>query len=518
MAERARRIRRHRLRHPGQVPKRWGRRTGIHRQRFTLNLRTAQLLLARKPGVGVKEDEGSKRSPQAMRELLQTLRQFALALGDDWMAHTKKRLPRTPADCPDTSVKPCRHFLCPHHLAVERRRNGSLRLTWPRRRLETLEHTCVLAFVRANPDGISLAEVGDHTGTNRERVRQIWDSLRDKLRPQLDPGWDLKLHDLAAGLLAAESAPQTARARPERTLLTMATVDEYVIPRDPEAHLKLGVDESAVKQRYAIHEIAQKLPAMSPAEFNALIDDIRAHGQREPIKLYEGKILDGRNRYLACLRVGVEPRVEQWQPVADENPVDYVLSLNVARRHLSESQRAMVAADLKPLYEQEAQKRMLAGKAAANPPLNCATSSASTPGEAVDVVGSVLKVSGESVARATKVLERGVPALAQLVRDDQASVSAAAEVATLPPSRQQHILSRPDPGQAVRTAAGRIRARRKAKAALPAAPVAPVEPAGTYSTAQLLEAHAWVTKNAGATPMGDLLHDAIAALSKAQSA
>src|ERR1041385_5743384 len=91
------------------------------------------------------------------------------------------------------------------------------------------------------------------------------------------------------------------------------------------------------------HPIASLFPMMDDDELAELADDIRDQGQREPIILHEGKILDGRNRYLACERAAVEPIVENF---SGDDPLAFVVSLNLIRRHLSESQRAMVAAKI----------------------------------------------------------------------------------------------------------------------------------------------------------------------------
>jgi hypothetical protein len=60
------------------------------------------------------------------------------------------------------------------------------------------------------------------------------------------------------------------------------------------------------------HELAELFALMDGDEAVALGDDLKANGQLEPIWLYEDKVLDGRNRYLQCIRVGIEPTLRPY--------------------------------------------------------------------------------------------------------------------------------------------------------------------------------------------------------------
>jgi hypothetical protein len=55
---------------------------------------------------------------------------------------------------------------------------------------------------------------------------------------------------------------------------------------------------------YEFHPLAELFPLMEGDEFDNFCADIHQHGLREQITLHEGKILDGRNRYRAAIRVG----------------------------------------------------------------------------------------------------------------------------------------------------------------------------------------------------------------------
>ena len=105
-------------------------------------------------------------------------------------------------------------------------------------------------------------------------------------------------------------------------------------------------------QALPFHPLADLFPLLEGADFDELVADVRAHGVREPIWIYEEKILDGRNRHRAAAVAGVACPT---RPYEGDDPVGFVVSQNLKRRHLSESQRAMVAAKLATLGTGSAQ-------------------------------------------------------------------------------------------------------------------------------------------------------------------
>lgn len=89
------------------------------------------------------------------------------------------------------------------------------------------------------------------------------------------------------------------------------------------------------------HPLCSLFPPMVGTEFDALVADIQANGLREPIIVHEGMILDGGNRYRACLAAGVKPGTMKF---GGGNIVNYVLSANLHRRHLTAPQHAAIVA------------------------------------------------------------------------------------------------------------------------------------------------------------------------------
>jgi hypothetical protein len=98
-----------------------------------------------------------------------------------------------------------------------------------------------------------------------------------------------------------------------------------------------------MSKQMEFHLYCQIFPQGSEQVINDLANDIKTHGLVEKIITFEDKILDGRNRYLACLKAGVDPVFEEYD---GDNPLQYVVSKNLHRRHLDVGQRAMIANDV----------------------------------------------------------------------------------------------------------------------------------------------------------------------------
>jgi N6-adenosine-specific RNA methylase IME4/ParB-like chromosome segregation protein Spo0J len=115
-----------------------------------------------------------------------------------------------------------------------------------------------------------------------------------------------------------------------------------------------------------IHELANLIPTMSDDEYRDLVKDIEANGLLEPITLYEGRILDGRHRYRACMEIGLLPEYEEY---TGEDALQYVISKNLHRRHLTSSQLAVVSLNLLPYLEAQAKERQATSTGGSNPQL-----------------------------------------------------------------------------------------------------------------------------------------------------
>jgi hypothetical protein len=177
----------------------------------------------------------------------------------------------------------------------------------------------------------------------------------------------------------------------------------------PEATTKPAADPGAVPE-LTLHPLCKLMPEQSAEQFEELKADIKAHKLRLPVMLYNGQVLDGRGRHRGCKELWESERCDTgWKTETfqgtEKQAREYVISINVKRRHLSESQRAIIAAQL---------ANGTHGGDRSKAPIGALTDKDAA---------KLLNVGETSVQRAKKVLN--VPTLSDAVRNGEIKVSAA---------------------------------------------------------------------------------------------
>ena len=93
-----------------------------------------------------------------------------------------------------------------------------------------------------------------------------------------------------------------------------------------------------------VHKAAENMPMMTEAQFASFVDDIKMNGQLEPVKVYRGKIVDGRHRKAALSLLGVEHI--KYVALPNNMTIDEVKSVvfsSEKRRHQTPTQLAIAA-------------------------------------------------------------------------------------------------------------------------------------------------------------------------------
>lgn len=103
------------------------------------------------------------------------------------------------------------------------------------------------------------------------------------------------------------------------------------------------------------HPIADIFPMMTEPELSSLTESIQRSGLRDPVVLLDGSVLDGRNRYAACLRINVTPSTREFGSLPSDGtcPARFVSDKNIEHRHLTTSQKVAAAEELVPYYQSE---------------------------------------------------------------------------------------------------------------------------------------------------------------------
>jgi hypothetical protein len=207
--------------------------------------------------------------------------------------------------------------------------------------------------------------------------------------------------------------------------------------------------------RPAPHPICLLIPSADEYELQELTEDVRAHGLIDPIVLFEGMILDGRNRAAACERGQVAPRYVQFGG-GREDALILVISHNLKRRHLTKQAiaDALVAAEdfnlhytlAGPAAEQEA-----ADSAGTQPVIKITEPKTASSRKLAQAAGGA--VSHVMIAATRKVKEKGEPELQEAVKRGRIGVQDAAKVADLLPEQQKAIAVSPKPRRAAAEAA-----------------------------------------------------------------
>jgi ParB-like chromosome segregation protein Spo0J len=175
-----------------------------------------------------------------------------------------------------------------------------------------------------------------------------------------------------------------------------------------------------MKNSLELHPLATLFPPMTKGEYENLRDDIRVNGLQEPIMTWRGLLVDGRHRDAACLELGIQPGVCELEDCDD--PTAYVLSMNLHRRHLSQSQRAQCAAEVARLKNGEA------GRGREIATQNCLP---------IEQAAKAFSVSPRSVVTAKHVADKGDKAVVDAVKSGEITVSAASKLVDAVPDKKE---------------------------------------------------------------------------------
>ena len=177
------------------------------------------------------------------------------------------------------------------------------------------------------------------------------------------------------------------------------------------------------KKQIEIHPAAKLFPMMDEESYQRLKEDIREHGQQEPVTFFQGYLVDGRNRWRACEELGIECNSSEFDEDTETDMYTFVISQNLHRRHLTTSQRTLVASRIATL--KHGTNRFTTEVEGQNCPSidegrqNCLP---------IDDAAKLLNVSPRSVRTGRQVVEKASADLIAAVESNAVSVSLAAKL------------------------------------------------------------------------------------------
>ena len=211
---------------------------------------------------------------------------------------------------------------------------------------------------------------------------------------------------------------------------------------------------AAAAPEYTPHQLSEIFPRMGAEELACLAEDILRNGLKEAIWLHEGKILDGNNRYRAGLKIGYQFKETDFRPFDPKaDALAFVVSANLHRRHLNESQRATIAA------------RLVSTKLGSN--------QYNRAGVTAEKAAKLLGVSEATVKMAKAVADKAAPEIVEKVQQGELRLSAASQVIKKPKHEQAAELAKIEAGKKAKAEA--------AKAARAETPKSPKEPVASVA-------------------------------------
>lgn len=212
--------------------------------------------------------------------------------------------------------------------------------------------------------------------------------------------------------------------------------EQSVVPASPDE--KSTTDDPLAT--FKIHPVAAIFPIMSGKPMDEFTADIKANGLRDPIVMSDGQVVDGRNRLIGCIRAGIKPTFIEWTERG--SIVQWIISVNLHRRHLNDSQRAIASARVAEVLIVEGKQRSMQNLRSSGRSAENLDPESRDQGSSAEKAAALLNVSKDAVAKATKVIKAGTKQLVEAVTEGTVSLDAASKVATLPQSKQQDVLNK----------------------------------------------------------------------------
>jgi ParB/RepB/Spo0J family partition protein len=216
-----------------------------------------------------------------------------------------------------------------------------LRLNFARRQLGAAERGRLVSELRRR-FGWSNRMIAGQLGVSEATVRRdLAGASSDAPDLEVVLGADGKTYQANRPRASAQAdlTADEARALTDEIQRTGERTWELLLEAQAHGRLPLG------SLRFSVHPALTLIPPMRRSERQGLEESIRRDGLLMPITLYQGQILDGRERLAACEKVGVEPTFREYE---GDDPLAYVLSEHLHRQHLSPGQRRAITEALGP--------------------------------------------------------------------------------------------------------------------------------------------------------------------------